>query len=993
MLDENNLKHIYSLLDSHEEMASEEINKISSSELLSLMENDNYLNIKNFLDLKDTPYFLHQNFIQENQNHLFNAIKSNYLNRWNEKLDDIWFVITKEVYKIKDNRKQDLLEEGKVFMQEDIILKKYSFSTREEVKYIYKYEFSTDFCNLYQINNETNLLTKYQLIEIQKPSIFQEIKNIHRFLYTIYGTYKKKNNNIELYYISKNNLNKIKTVKGKNNKLHAILKNKYSILDYECFDSYREYELKGISEKKKFSYWEKLVPKKTAKEFGVNYYQVFKTNKSFKRTSIPSAINNHYPFPKLYTNHLKWLINKHTLYTNMLKILTSKKDSYTLVKNIYGYKNILDNSTILNYFSKEKDGFYERNKIKREELILEFMEIYQEKTRIQNNNITEYLSEEMYYKYKLDEYAEEINESYDEPITSLLFLNSLSLFRYTTKKAINILFNNYNYSEIAHLETKLNRIYNIQDRIYSDTKIAKQAISTAIIKEKDNKIENILNKLLKVDELILNDYINKHMQYLKNDKNDKHIFYKLNEIYKNKWDYLEVLNNLYRNNNLDFRIYYLANKVGHKYFLNFFKKYCKQSNTEDISTCLHNIILPFYNMNSLKELNKESLKNIILYPHNQINQIMSEVNSIYGKLQHSSQELYQDIFKDINFILKEKDYSIIQTKLQNINKSLIEKIRISLTKFLNDEQRNHLEQAVIPIIRKYTSIDIIDLVKWLEEETIIKIADKKMENYFPLINYSYKPMYLEKIISKLLGNRKNNIKPKCKNPQKLYGKINKIMNPTQLIEQGIDLNYLEPIVQIIESTNIKELNRDKINSYYISAKVEDKNSAEYLSAGNASVCCMSIGSDIMKDYIEEKGFSIINIYYKERVIANSLIWKHKHYSILVLDNIEVHPNYKKYNNEIRECLLFIINELLIKMNLDMAVLGTTYNDLSMSKMIKMYNQEEIKKYWFVDGEEIREEDFYSDAETCNIIYIHKEKTYDEVIKNVHNVLNKKRGVK
>ncbi len=66
-------------------------------------------------------------------------------------------------------------------------------------------------------------------------------------------------------------------------------------------------------------------------------------------------------------------------------------------------------------------------------------------------------------------------------------------------------------------------------------------------------------------------------------------------------------------------------------------------------------------------------------------------------------------------------------------------------------------------------------------------------------------------------------------------------------------------------------------------------------AGDATVCCMRFGESNAITYATEEGFGVLNIYHKERVVANSVLWIEDGQNCLVLDNIEVHPNYTKYN--------------------------------------------------------------------------------------------------
>lgn len=64
-------------------------------------------------------------------------------------------------------------------------------------------------------------------------------------------------------------------------------------------------------------------------------------------------------------------------------------------------------------------------------------------------------------------------------------------------------------------------------------------------------------------------------------------------------------------------------------------------------------------------------------------------------------------------------------------------------------------------------------------------------------------------------------------------------------------------------------------------------------------CCMSYGSQKAFTYAMEEGFDIINIYYKNKIVANSLIWINELYNCPVLDNIEVLANYYKLISQLQ----------------------------------------------------------------------------------------------
>ncbi len=125
---------------------------------------------------------------------------------------------------------------------------------------------------------------------------------------------------------------------------------------------------------------------------------------------------------------------------------------------------------------------------------------------------------------------------------------------------------------------------------------------------------------------------------------------------------------------------------------------------------------------------------------------------------------------------------------------------------------------------------------------------------------------------------------------------------------------------------------------------------------------MGCGSQKAIDYATEEGFGILNVYYKDRVIANSVLWIHEILECLVLDNIEVHPNYMIYRGILKECFLKAARELIEQHNLRFAVQGSSYNDLILFR-------EDAEKIEFSELKALGVEkpNFYSDARDSRVV--------------------------
>lgn len=155
-----------------------------------------------------------------------------------------------------------------------------------------------------------------------------------------------------------------------------------------------------------------------------------------------------------------------------------------------------------------------------------------------------------------------------------------------------------------------------------------------------------------------------------------------------------------------------------------------------------------------------------------------------------------------------------------------------------------------------------------------------------------------------------------------------------------------------------------------SARIEPKCSPEFLAAGDASVCCMSFGASNALEYATEEGFGILNIYYKERIIANSVLWIEEEQNCLVLDNIEVHPNYVDYNPHIAELYRIATADIMRSYDLDFTVQGQGYSDLQLEKEDGCEVALQLAK-----ARKVSREYFYSDARSAYKVNLAEQSEY------------------
>lgn len=367
-----------------------------------------------------------------------------------------------------------------------------------------------------------------------------------------------------------------------------------------------------------------------------------------------------------------------------------------------------------------------------------------------------------------------------------------------------------------------------------------------------------------------------------------------------------------------------------------------------------------------KYLTKGAIKHIFLDKSlNQINKIRDALAGLHVEGIDNLMDSKM-IRKKISTAIKKDEplAPIISEILQEIEKEWLRKKHIS--KELFEDMIAFVER-----MKKYSPhISINMLFKQFGRKTI-NMVKGQYEGLFKekLITMTYKELGM--FILETLDKR-------TKRNKRLFGALSKIQDIGEIFEGNILPENYDKVIAELKQRNIdvpeKFLN---LNKFY--AKVEHKCSPEYLIAGNASVCCMSFGQEKARTYALEKGFGIVNIYYKDRVIANSVIWINEPYNCLVLDNIEVHPNYKKFNDIIKNLFDETIKYLIQQYNLDFAVQGANYNDLNMYNL----GNERIR-FKVLKPVNVETENFYSDA---HYVYPLDYKMSLEEVKNKINAIN------
>lgn len=270
---------------------------------------------------------------------------------------------------------------------------------------------------------------------------------------------------------------------------------------------------------------------------------------------------------------------------------------------------------------------------------------------------------------------------------------------------------------------------------------------------------------------------------------------------------------------------------------------------------------------------------------------------------------------------------------------------------LSHEQLEQISKYFLPVIRRYNNnITPSRFIKIFGKNGIHKVLSDKKDYIFTPKEYKLPSMEataLAALANERLGCLKD--KDNLSARKRLYHRLDVICPVEDVLNGKIPEEDIPRIKKALNLSPNKTLNL----AGNFSAKIEEKCSPEFLVAGDASVCCMGLGTKKAVDYALNPGFGIFNVYFKDRIIANSLIWVNDK-DTLVIDNIEVHPNYQHHDTYIREMYNQMINDMSkIYPNI---VQGETYNDLELYDRHTPCGELKTWKPVKIDG------NFYSDAE-------------------------------
>lgn len=392
----------------------------------------------------------------------------------------------------------------------------------------------------------------------------------------------------------------------------------------------------------------------------------------------------------------------------------------------------------------------------------------------------------------------------------------------------------------------------------------------------------------------------------------------------------------YKLNDIKFLILRIKKILGKQETTNFIKKYIKKlSKSKNYEIYYHDTMILYYQSIILSDVLTNKAKQILLYK--EFYYVKKAADSIIKIINLDCMEIsaYRKLIS--SYIKKDLSLEELYNKL---NDSLLNIVFPNL----NEDIKNKLK-CFVDRMKIYCDINEIRFTRIFKDK-YLDILNNKIDCIFNPYKYDNRQVVLGEYIKNLLKN--NEIDGVKYNPKKIFTSINRIYDVKKIISGQCPTEKINDIELILKNRGI---NLPEEVFYY--GKIEPKCSPEFLIAGNATNCCMGIGESKAMDYALEKGFGLINIYYKDRIISNSVIWINDVYNALVLDNIECVFKFIKKHRYIEDIYLKIIEYITYKYKLKYALQGKNFNDI---KLFKGNSYAEL----MIDAKDVNV-DFYTDA--------------------------------
>lgn len=255
------------------------------------------------------------------------------------------------------------------------------------------------------------------------------------------------------------------------------------------------------------------------------------------------------------------------------------------------------------------------------------------------------------------------------------------------------------------------------------------------------------------------------------------------------------------------------------------------------------------------------------------------------------------------------------------------------------------------------------------------LVDGKLDEEQPFRPYKrlFAGRSLTHALEEGLGSYKKKIKGTALNPKKLFNTLSDLIKERDFEGRKMQVTDLLKSIPIdLEDSIIKLLQDQKVDiGPIVEAQVHAKSDPEAWVCGNYTDCCMPFGAKNNTDYMFNPSTQYFTIKYNDRIVAQSVVVdsinRKNNEDVIILDNIEVANNYRKFTPLLANVYQTFWTEYT---NLPVKI-GTGYSDL-----IPPSGQLEENNY------EPKTSLFYSDAKGSQIYDLPKMKGIEAMDKVV-----------
>ena len=321
------------------------------------------------------------------------------------------------------------------------------------------------------------------------------------------------------------------------------------------------------------------------------------------------------------------------------------------------------------------------------------------------------------------------------------------------------------------------------------------------------------------------------------------------------------------------------------------------------------------------------------------NNYIHDKKNIFGRKNIETIEIFKENHLDYSeWINIDKDLSV-QFKNESVNSGMLKHLSKSIVEHIETLRNSGLKNFIDKRFSEFIKNDKL-------------ILPKEIEN-----NKTNLTNFVKNVLAQL-----HPIQQKAKENSGIEAKKIKAMNTLTV------LYHIEEVLKSLEQIKDNETD-SQIKEVDYTIKMWDRNPIKDIFQGNYSDCCIQMdgaNGRAMSQYLLYTAFNMIEIIDNKsgKTIGNSLCYFAKNDMdelVLVLDNIEIHPNYKllgdvgiKFRKSIIEYARRIVKTICPNENVKI-YLGTKYNDVVTSDVTE--KNQEIS----ILGSLASDEEYYLDA--------------------------------